>query len=30
MEPLLDLASPNNALNTDVQKRRFALFLHAG
>lgn len=21
---------PNNAINTDVQKRRFALLLHAG
>ena len=23
-------ATPNNAINTDVQKRRFALLLHAG
>jgi len=22
--------SPNNTINSDVQKRRFALFLHAG
>ena len=22
--------TPNNAFNTDVQKRRFALLLHAG
>jgi hypothetical protein len=23
-------SSPNNAINTDLQKRRFALLLHAG
>jgi hypothetical protein len=26
----LNPMSPNNAINADVQKRRFALLLHAG
>lgn len=25
-----DTKTPNNAFNSDVQKRRFALLLHAG
>jgi len=24
------MVAPNNAINSDVQKRRFALLLHAG